>query len=259
MLSVQRKERLLEMLATEGRVVAKEAAVELAVSEDSIRRDLRELADAGLCIRVYGGAVPVPEADAPEHARRSIATDSKQRIARAAVSLISAGSTIVLDAGTTTLAMAKMLPHGADLTVITPSPAVALAALEHSRARVLLVGGELSRHSAVTGGALALEAISHLGADAFFLGVTGIDPVHGLTTGELDDAVTKRALAARSTDTYVLASAEKVGAVSRFPVLDLAAVAGVVFDPDDESDVAVSAWADALRAAAPEVGAGSPT
>ncbi|MBO9625488.1 MAG: DeoR/GlpR transcriptional regulator [Microbacterium sp.] len=247
MLGAQRKDHLLGLLAREGRVVAKDVAATLEVSEDSIRRDLRELADAGLCIRVYGGALPVPAADAPEATRRGIAADSKERVARAAIELVRPGSTIVLDAGTTTLAMARMLPHGADLTVITPSPAVALAALEGSRARVLLIGGELSRHSAVAGGGLALEAIAHLAADLFFLGVTGIDPDHGLTTGELDDAVTKRALAARSAETVVLASAEKVGAASRFPVLDLADVAGVVFDPEDENPLVAGAWARALR------------
>lgn len=231
MLGVQRKEHLLGLLAAEGRIVAKAVAADLGVSEDSIRRDLRELADAGLCIRVYGGALPVPAADAPVAQRLGVASESKERVARAAVALIRPSSTIILDAGTTTLAMARMLPHDAGLTVITPSPAVALTAMEHSAARVLMVGGELSRHSAVAGGALAQEAISRLSADVFFLGVTGIDPVHGLTTGELDDAVTKRALAARSAEVLVLGSAEKIGAVSRFPVLGIDEVSGVIVDP----------------------------
>ncbi len=235
MLGAQRKDHLLAVLAAEGRVVAKAVAAELGISEDSIRRDLRELADAGLCVRVYGGALPVPAAEAPVHQRLTVATDSKERVARAACALIRPSSTIVLDAGTTTLAMARMLPHGADLTVITPSPAVALAVMEHSAARVILVGGELSRHSAVSGGALAQEAIARLGADAFFLGVTGIHPEHGLTTGVLDDAVTKRAFAARSAEVFVLGSAEKIGAVSRFPVLGLDEISAVVVDPRDEN------------------------
>lgn len=232
MLSAQRKEHLFALLEAEGRVVAKTVASDLGISEDSIRRDLRELADEGRCIRVYGGALPVPAADAPVAQRLSIATDSKERVARAALALIRPASTIILDAGTTTLAMARMLPG--DVTVLTPSPAVALAAMESSRARVIMIGGELSRHSAVVGGALAQEAIARLAADVFFLGATGIHPVHGLTTGELDDAVTKRALAARSADTFVLGSAEKIGAVSRFPVLSLEEITGVVTDPEDD-------------------------
>lgn len=235
MLNAERKDHLRAVLRNDGRIVAKDVAEHLGVSEDSIRRDLRELADAGELLRVYGGAVPIPPADRPVAQRSALATESKQRVARAAVELIAPSSTIVLDAGTTTLEMARLLPRGADLRVITPSPAVALAVAEHSDARVVMIGGELSRHSMVAGGALAMEAVQHLAADVFFLGVTGVDPERGLTTGELDDAVTKRAIASRSAETYVLASEEKIGAVSQFPVLDREAVAGVIVDPLDRN------------------------
>lgn len=235
MLSAQRTSHLLEILDRDGRVVAKTVAQELGVSEDSIRRDLRELADAGKLVRVYGGALPIPPADRPVSERHTLATDSKQRVARRAVELIPPASTLVLDAGTTALAMARILPRGAGLTVITPSPAVALSVAEHSDARVIMVGGELARYSMVASGPLAMEAVQHLSADVFFLGVTGIDPVHGLTTGNIDDAVTKRALAARCTTTYVLGSEEKIGAASHFPVLPFDAVSGIIVDPLDRN------------------------
>lgn len=231
MLSAQRKDHLLGILHHDGRIVAKQVAVDLGVSEDSIRRDLRELADAGALVRVYGGALPIPLADRPVDQRAGLATESKQRVAQLAVTQITPGATIVLDAGTTTLAMTRILPHGPDLTVITPSPAVALAVAEHSEARIVMIGGELSRFSMVAGGPLAMEAVQQLAADLFFLGVTGIDPVHGLTTGDLGDAATKRAIAARCTQTLVLGSEEKIGATSRYPVLDLERVAGIIVDP----------------------------
>ncbi|MBF4570191.1 DeoR/GlpR transcriptional regulator [Plantibacter sp. VKM Ac-2880] len=232
MLSAQRRTHLLDLLERDGRIVAKEAAASLGVSEDSIRRDLRDLADAGQCIRVYGGALPVPAADRPFAERLSLETDSKERVARAAAARIRPGSTVIIDAGTTALALARLLPDDPTLTVITPSPAVALAVAEHSPARVIMIGGELGRHSMVANGALAAEAIRRLSADACFLGVTGVHPEHGLTTGELDDAATKRALAERSTEVYVLASEEKLGAVSRYPVLDLDEVTEVIVDPE---------------------------
>jgi len=238
MLSAQRKTHLLEILARDGRVVAKDVAHELGVSEDSIRRDLRELADAGDLVRVYGGALPVPPADRPVDQRHTLATDSKERVAARAVDRIRPASTIVLDAGTTTLAMARLLPRSTSLTVITPSPAIALTVAEHSDARVVMIGGELDRYSMVASGALAMEALQHLAADDFFMGVTGVDPVRGLTTGNLDDAVTKRAIAARCTHTYVLASEEKIGATSHYPVLDFDAVAEVIVDPLDRNPLA---------------------
>lgn len=233
MLAAQRKDHLLALLDRDGRVVAKAVADDLAVSEDAIRRDLRELAEDGKLLRVYGGALPLPTPEPPVRERAELATESKQRVARAAVATIRPGSTIVLDAGTTTLAMARMLPSGTGITVITPSPAIALAVAEHSDARVIMIGGELSRHSQVAGGGLAMEAIQHLAADTFFLGATGIDPERGLTTGELDDAVTKRALASRCTETVVLASEEKIGAVARYPVLALDTVTAIITDPLD--------------------------
>ena len=203
------------------------------MSEDAIRRDLRELADEGRVVRVYGGALPIPAAEPPVRERRTLATESKERVARQAVATIRPGATIVLDAGTTTLAMARLLPSGTGLTVITPSPAVALAAAEHSDARVIMIGGELSRHSMVAGGGLAMEALQHLAADVFFLGATGVDPFHGLTTGELDDAATKRAIAARCTETIALALEEKVGATARYPVLPFEAISAIITDPLD--------------------------
>src|SRR4051794_21817992 len=197
MLSAQRKAHLLDVLAREKKVVAKTVAQQLGLSEDSIRRDLRELADEGKLVRVYGGAPPGPAADRPVEERHSLATDSKKRVAERAVELIGPSSTIVLDAGTTAVEVARLLPRGLDLTVITPSPLVAIALTDHSDAQVVMIGGQIARYSMVSSGPLAMEAIQHLTADIFFMGATGIDPSRGLTTGNLDDAVTKRAIAGR--------------------------------------------------------------
>ena len=83
-----------------------------------------------------------------------------------------------------------------------------------------------------SGNAIALEAIRHVRADQFFMGVTGVHPEAGLTTGDMDDAATKRALAAQASETYVLASREKVGVASAFPVIERDRVAGIIVDPE---------------------------
>lgn len=93
---------------------------------------------------------------------------------------------------------------------------------------MFLLGGRLFRQSAITCGAAAVEAAQEVSADLFLLGVTGVHPDHGLTTGDPEEATMKRGLAARAADTYVLASADKVGAVSPYRVLPLGDVAGVV-------------------------------
>lgn len=236
MLAAERRDDLLARLARDGKVVAKDVAAELGLSEDSVRRDLRELAAAGLCQRVYGGALPVSPAVGDYAARGSVAVDSKARVAARAVQLVQPGSTVLLDGGTTTLAVARALPRGLRCTVVTHSPTVAAALVDHPTADVYVLGGRLFKHSAVTCGAAAVEAAQAVSADLFLLGVTGVHPEQGLTTGDPEEAAMKRALAARAADTYVLASREKVGAASPFQVLPLDAVAGVVTDAPAASE-----------------------
>ncbi len=226
----------VERLRTDGRLVAKDLAAELGVSEDSVRRDLRELAAAGLCQRVYGGALPVSPGD--RRLRRPRARGAGR--ARSASpprppGSSQPGSTVILDGGTTALAVVRALPLDLDATVVTHSPTVAAALVDHRDVEVFLLGGRLFKHSLVTCGAAAVEAAQAVTADVFLLGVTGVHHEAGLTTGDADEAAMKRALARRAADTYVLASAEKIGAASRFAVLPLTEVTAVVTDADPGS------------------------
>ena len=230
MLAAQRRELLLARLASEGRLVARDVAVELGISEDSVRRDLRDLAAAGLCQRVYGGALPVSAAIGDYAARQDVDPDSKQRVARRAAELVTPGSMAILDGGTTTLAVARALPHDLRATVVTHSPTVASALVDHPHVEIDLIGGRIFKHSAVASGAAAVEAAQHVHADVFLLGVTGVHATAGLTTGDADEAAMKRALSRRAAETWVLASAEKIGAASRYSVLPLDEVAGVITD-----------------------------
>lgn len=235
MLAAQRKELLLDRLSADGRIVAKDLALELGLSEDSIRRDLRELAAAGLCQRVYGGALPASPAVVDYAARAAVEPDSKERVAARAVELIQPGMTVILDGGTTTLAVVRALPEDLACTVITHSPTIAAALVDSRRVEVLVIGGRLFKHSAVTSGAAAVEAAQAYSADLFFLGVTGVHPTNGLTTGDADEAAMKRALSARAADTWVLASVEKMGAASPYLVLPVTGVTGLVTDSPSAS------------------------
>jgi DeoR/GlpR family transcriptional regulator of sugar metabolism len=193
-------------------------------AEDRPRRglDLREMAAAGLCQRVYGGALPVSPAIGDYAARQAVATD------------IAPGSTAVLDGGTTALQVARALPPELEATIVTHSPTVVAELIDHPRVALYLIGGRVFKHSAVTSGAAAAEAAGAVNADLFLLGVTGVHSKAGLTTGDGDEAAMKRALARRAADTYVLASSEKIGAASQFSVLPLADVAGVITDADPD-------------------------
>lgn len=229
MLAAVRKDLLLDRLTRDGRIVAKDIAAELGISEDTVRRDLRELAAANQAVRVYGGALLASPAAADYAARASVAPESKRRVAAAASTLIEKGSTVILDGGTTALALVDALPRSLDCAIITHSPTIAAALLGH-KATVFLIGGQLFKHSAVACGAAAVEAASRISADLFFVGVTGVHPTAGLTTGDPEEAAMKRALAGRAADTFVLASSEKIGVASRYAVLPFEEVAGIITD-----------------------------
>lgn len=229
-LAAQRKDLILDMLASQGKVLAKDLAHTLGVSEDSIRRDLRELAAAGLCRRVYGGALPVPAAQATLEARGTLNTTGKARVARAAAGLVQPGMTFVLDGGTTAALVARELPEDLAATAVTHSPTVAVELLPKTNVEVVLIGGTVFRHSAVAAGAAAVESAMRINADLFLMGATGVSVEYGLTTGDADEAVVKRTFAERSAETYVLASAEKIGAASAFQILPLESATGIITD-----------------------------
>jgi DeoR/GlpR family transcriptional regulator of sugar metabolism len=237
MLAAERRDHLLGLLAREGKVVAKDVAANLGISEDSVRRDLRDLAAEGLVQRVYGGALPVSPAVVGYAARQSVAPDSKREVASLAAGLVRPGGALILDGGTTALAVAQALPPDLACTVITHSPTIAVALLDHPQAEIFLLGGRVFKHSAVAYGAAAVEMAQNVSADVCLIGVTGVHPEAGLTTGDAEEAAMKRALSARAADTYILASSEKIGTASRFRVLPWEKVSGVITDADPHDAV----------------------
>jgi len=218
MLTQQRKRLLLDRLAKDGRIIAKDVSVELALSEDTIRRDLRELASEGRLQRVHGGALPSSPTVANLAARRSMASDEKRRLGRKAASLISRKQRVFIDGGTTHLELVRNLPTDLSVTVITHSPTIAAALEPHQAIDVILIGGLLFRHSMVAVGAAALEAIQRLNVDLSFIGLTGLHPREGGTTGDFEEAAIKRAVVERSAEAISLVTREKIGAVSAYGV-----------------------------------------
>jgi DeoR/GlpR family transcriptional regulator of sugar metabolism len=218
MLTAHRKQLLLDRLRRDGRVVAKDLSAELALSEDTIRRDLRELAAEGLLQRVHGGALPASPTVADLAARRDMATEEKRRLGRRAATLVSRGQRIFIDGGTTNLELVRNLPLDLPVTVVTHSPTIAAALEPHHAIEVILIGGRLFRHSMVATGAAALEAIGRIHIDLCFVGLTGLHPEEGGTTGDFDEAAIKRAAMARSAETVTLLTSEKIGAVSAYGV-----------------------------------------
>jgi DeoR/GlpR family transcriptional regulator of sugar metabolism len=228
MLTTHRKQQILSLLKRDGQVVAKDVSQSIGVSEDTIRRDLREMAKDGLLQRVHGGALPASPAVADFAGRERLTPEGKIAIGRAAAKMIQAGQVVILDGGTTARQVARHLSQDLKATIITHSPTIALELVNHPGVEVLLIGGRLFKHSVVAVGAVAAETIAQVHADTFFMGVTGVHPKTGLTTGDYEEAAVKRALSHAAAETIVLASSEKLNAASAYEVVPLAEISGII-------------------------------
>src|SRR4029077_157818 len=131
MLTSHRKRLILDKLRAEGQVIAKSISHELGLSEDTIRRDLRELAHEGLLQRVHGGALPASPAVVNFAGREQLASSAKIAIGRAAAAMVQHDQVVILDGGTTTRELARHLRHDLRATVVTHSPTIAMELVEH--------------------------------------------------------------------------------------------------------------------------------
>ena len=231
MLTTQRKQLILRRLQSDGQFVAKTFSAELGISEDTVRRDLRELAAEGRLQRVHGGALPASAAVGDMQIRAQLAPDEKRLLGRAGAALVQPGQLVILDGGTTNLQVVQHLPLALRATVVTHSPTIAVALAGHPHIDVLMLGGRLYRHSMVNVGAGVIEAAARVRADWYFMGVTGVHAQAGLTTGDYEEAAVKRALHERAAETVVLATQDKLGAASAFTVAALNEVAALVVPP----------------------------
>lgn len=228
MLTSERKSLIAERLRRDGRLIARSLAEELDLSEDTIRRDLREMASEGLLARVHGGALPVQPALPDFAARKEVASDEKKRLGQLAATLVEQGQTVFLDGGTTNAEIARALPRDFGFTVVTHSPTIATELEHHPTAEIILIGGRIYKHSMVAVGSIASAAIASMRPDIFFLGATAVHSRHGFTTGDFEEASIKRQIAAQSARTYVALTAEKLERASPVTIMPLEAATGII-------------------------------
>ncbi|MEG2804287.1 DeoR/GlpR family DNA-binding transcription regulator [Stenotrophomonas sp.] len=208
----ERQHLILRLLREQGRVFSAQLALQMGVSEDSIRRDLRDLAAQGLCRKVYGGALPATPDFPPLADRHALQAGQKHALARAAATQVRPGERVLLDAGSTNSAIAAALPDQQGLHVTTNAPDIALRLMARGGIEVSLIGGRLDPRIGAAVGAQALEAIAALRADVCFIGTCAVDAEAGLWAVDGEEAALKRALLAASSRCVVVASNEKLGA-----------------------------------------------
>src|SRR5258705_13123666 len=187
-LKEERHQYILELLGSEGRVLAADLSSRYRVSEDTIRRDLRELASSGKIQRVHGGALPRRAEAVPFVPRQQIDMESKIGIARAAADMIRDGQVVLIDGGTTNLSSASYLSKERSATIVTNSPPLALGLADHPKCSVLMLGGNFLKEARVTTGIETIRRVESIRADLCFLGRCSLHPQVGITVGDREEA-----------------------------------------------------------------------
>jgi DeoR/GlpR family transcriptional regulator of sugar metabolism len=224
MLKQERHRRILDLLDTEGRVLAADLQETLGVSGYTIRRDLDELAGERRLQRVHGGALPRSAVAPTYEGRATQERAGKLAAARAAATLLEPGQVVIVDGGSTALALVEEIPPGYTGTFVTHSPPVAQALGRLPGADVVVIGGTLDRRAMVTVGARTIEAFRGISADVCFLGIWSLHAEHGIGNGYFEEAEVRRAMVERAGRVVGLASRGKLGTVAPFSVAPAAAL-----------------------------------
>lgn len=208
----RRHQQIRQILSHQPRSSVQELQDTLGVSRATIRRDLIELEQQGVLVRVHGGVVHSDyHAGEPtfdrRHQHRSV---QKQRIGQAACTLVKSNQSIFIDAGSTCLEVARRLLLREDLKLFTHSIRVMVEA-QRGQADVICVGGKLRRVSEALVDTFALSWLDHLHFDVAFIGASGLCPKRGLSTTELSEAAVKETVIARSDQVVVVADSSKYG------------------------------------------------
>ncbi|MEV8092828.1 DeoR/GlpR family DNA-binding transcription regulator [Kitasatospora sp. NPDC085879] len=214
MYAPERQQQILQLAQSRGRVDVPSLAEEFNVTQETIRRDLSTLDRAGLLRRVHGGALPAGALHLePGLAERdSTAADEKERIARAALALLPAEGSVLLDAGTTVSRLAALLPADSTLTVVTNALPVAARLADHPSLSLHLVGGRLRHRTHAAVDDWALRALADVHADVAVVATNGFSPEGGLSTPDLAEAAVKRAMIAGARRIVLVADSSKYGA-----------------------------------------------
>jgi DeoR family fructose operon transcriptional repressor len=212
----ERKERILELLEENSKILVPELSDMFEVSQVTIRGYLRDLENEGKLRRTHGGAIPMGKSgDEQDSLHKAVAhIAEKQRIAHAAAAMIEDGDVIALDTGTTTLELAKALSLKKRLTIVTNDLKIATFLEDNSDATVMLSGGALRRGFHCTTGPIAVAAFKDINADTVFLAANGFSLEQGFSTPNVDHAEMKKALMGMASKCIMLMDSSKIGKVS---------------------------------------------
>ena len=200
---------ILKQINLHNKVLSSHLSKQLEVSEDTVRRDLAELADAGEIIKVHGGALSKSYHHPIQHTS-VYAQMEKKMIAKKAINFIQNGMVILTEAGTTMLEMVRLIPDNIEATFFTVSPLMALELAEHPLLTVILLGGQIDNSAQITIGEKTISELAEIRADLCFLGVNALNAKVGLTEDDWKVAQVKKAMINCASKLVVLSISEKL-------------------------------------------------
>ncbi|MDX2111598.1 MAG: DeoR/GlpR family DNA-binding transcription regulator [Verrucomicrobiota bacterium] len=226
-----RHQFILQQLQSTGEVAVKALAFQFEVTEMTIRRDLDEMERLGKCIRTHGGAMLSTQAvvefafskNAVEH------TEAKQAIAQCMAKLVPAGSSLVIDTGSTTLQVARAIAHHKNLRVLTSSLAIASTLFAHEGIELILLGGTVRKSSPDLTGPITEDALGRFTVDLAILGADAITQ-EGFYTTDIGVSRISQAMLATARKTYVVADSSKFTRQSFIRFAEWTDIHGVITD-----------------------------
>lgn len=227
MLKKERHAFIIRQINLHNKVLSSDLSNQLRVSEDTVRRDLIELAETGKIIKVHGGALS-KSFHFPFHQLEVYAHDAKKVVAQKALKLISDGMIVLTGGGTTMMELARLIPDDIRATFFTISPLVALELSEHPNLTVILIGGQFSKNAQVVLGPEVISFLSEIKVDLCLLGANGFSLSEGITDSDWDVVQVKKAMIKAANKLVVLSISEKLNSVKPMKVCNLNQIAGLV-------------------------------
>ena len=214
MLKEERKQKILELLDLEQKVIASDLSLRFNVSEDTIRRDLKELDNQGLLKRVHSGALRVGPPLTDFHFREQLFSEKKESLATKALPFLKEDTVIIIDGSTTNLAFVRKIPHDFRATIITNSPPIAVSLAQHRNIEVISLGGILYKHSMINLGVQTYKDLDKIRADLYIMGIYNIDIDTGISVPTVQEAEIKSKMVSISTEVLSMITNDKFGTVS---------------------------------------------
>lgn len=237
--AAQRQRHTIEVLKVHGHASVSKLSAELDVSEVTIRKDLQILEDRNLLVRTHGGAVLMDHYlyDLPFDEKSRVRVEEKKRIGKRAGELVQDGNTLILNAGSTTVQVARHMRGKKNLTIATNALYVAVELLNNLDVEVLALGGILHPATAATVGPEAESMLKKHTFDYFFLAGDGFDIEHGVTTTNVLEAHLSKAMIKAARNTVVVMDSTKFGRRGLTQVCDPQDVDMVITDDGVDPDI----------------------